>query len=139
MTSGWIKTRLIFQSYTCVANARSYWRTYFRKEREVVRGRRKKGRRVLVATRRTHLIVPNTFKLHADHRNKHEANNNRPYCWLGVSPRRVASYDPETPVASAASEAHDIRLHAHEDKVREEVHARRGASERASEGRCLWQ
>lgn len=52
----------------------------------------------------------------------------RRYCWLGV-----ASRDFGTPVASAASEAHDIKLHAHEDKVREEVHAcRRSVSARES-------
>lgn len=56
----------------------------------------------------------------------------RRYCWLDV-----ASRDFGTPVASAASEAHDIRLHAHEDKVREEVHACRRVRE--SLGRCLWQ
>lgn len=48
------------------------------------------------------------------------------YCWLGV-----ASRDFGTPVASAASEAHDIKLHAHEDKVREEVHAYRRVRARA--------
>jgi hypothetical protein len=41
------------------------------------------------------------------------------YCW-----RDIASRYLETPVAFAASEAHDIKLHAHEDKVREEMHTR---------------